>query len=353
MSNKLLFNAAISRFLLAVYVLVLMPDLHPGLATEQPWVWLYVVNAAAQQWLIWRNIGGQLRPIVGGIIDLVFITALVHWVGSVTTVLVALYFVASIVNTLVVGSRTGLLLTLFGATLYAGVVMLAATGTIAYGPHAPAGLIAAAPTFVQGVLASFITAVLLVMSNLIVGMLVSTNREREGALLDANARLETLSSRDPLTSLLNRRALLDQLQVELGALSVKRPLVLAMLDLDKFKRVNDERGHTEGDTLLVRIAEALQHGARESDVVARFGGDEFLVLYPRSNMGDAQVGAERLVAAVRAVGLDFDPARAVTVSLGLACARPGDTVVSLLRRADEAAYRAKREGGDRVMPCAS
>jgi diguanylate cyclase (GGDEF)-like protein len=353
MSNKLLFNAATSRFLLAAYVLVLMPQLHPGLADERPWVLLYGAIVAVEQWLIWRGVGGQLRAIIGGIVDLVFITALVHWVGSVTSVLVALYFFASIVNTLVVGSRTGLLLTAFGVGLYTTVVMLAATGAIAYGPHAPAGLIAAPPTFVQGVLATSITAVLLSVSSLIVGMLVSTNREREEALLDANARLETLSSRDPLTSLFNRRALLDQLAIELDALSPRRPLVLAMLDLDKFKRINDDRGHADGDTLLVGIAKALQDGARGSDVVARFGGDEFLVLYPHTTMDDALVGAQRLVTGVRALGAAFDPARPVTVSLGLAAARPGDTAVTLLQRADEAAYQAKREGGDKVVVCAS
>jgi hypothetical protein len=143
MSNKLLFNAATSRFLLAAYVVFLMPDLHPGLWPRSArLVAAYVVVVAIEQWMIWRGRGGLARPILGGIVDLVFITALVHWVGSVTTVLVALYFFASIVNTLVVGSRIGMLLTFFGATLYTGVVMLAATGVIAYGPHAPEGLIA-------------------------------------------------------------------------------------------------------------------------------------------------------------------------------------------------------------------
>lgn len=353
MSNKLLFNAATSRFLLAVYVFLLLPDLHPGLEAKRPLVAVYVLVVAVEQWMIWRGRGGLLRPILGGMFDLVFITALVHWVGSVTTVLVALYFFASIVNTLVVGSRIGMVLTFFGVLLYTGVVMLAATGVITYGPHAPAGLIAAPPTFVQGILASSTAAVLLTVSNLIVGMLVSTNREREHALLDANARLETLSSRDPLTSLLNRRALVDQLNVEIDALSAKRPLALAMLDLDKFKRINDERGHADGDALLVLMANAIQQSARDTDVVARFGGDEFLVLYPRCSIEDARVGAERVVAAVERIGLEFDPQRPVTVSLGLAAAKAGDTAVKLLRRADEAAYDAKRQGGNRVVECES
>lgn len=353
MSNKLLFNAAASRFLLAAYAIVLMPELHPGLAEKRPLVAAYVVVVAIEQWMIWRGRGGLARPILGGIVDLLFITALVHWVGSVTTVLVALYFFASIVNTLVVGSRIGMLLTFFGAMLYTGVVMLAATGVIAYGPHAPAGLIASPPTFVQGVLTSSIAVVLLIVSNLIIGMLVSTNREREEALLDANSRLETLSSRDPLTSLSNRRALLDQLSIELSALSAKRPLALAMLDLDKFKRINDERGHADGDALLVAIANVIQESARDTDVVARFGGDEFVVLYPRSTLHDARIGAARVVAAVRDLGAAFDAERPVTVSVGLATAEPGETAVSLLRRADEAAYRAKRQGGDRVIECES
>lgn len=353
MSNKLLFNAATSRFMLAAYVVFLMPELHPGLAEKRPIVAVYVLVAAVEQWMILRGRGGLARPILGGIVDLLFITALVHWVGSVTTVLVALYFFASIVNTLVVGSRIGMLLTFFGAMLYTSVVMLAATGVIAYGPNAPAGLIASPPTFVQGVLTSSIAVALLIVSNLIIGMLVSTNREREEALLDANSRLETLSSRDPLTTLSNRRALLDQLTIELEALTPKRPLALAMLDLDKFKRINDERGHAEGDALLVAIANAIQQSSRDTDVVARFGGDEFVVLYPRSNIEDARIGASRIVAAVRELGASFDPARPVTVSVGLAAAKPGETAVTLLRRSDEAAYRAKRQGGDQVIECES
>ncbi len=111
--------------------------------------------------------------------------------------------------------------------------------------------------------------------------------------------------------------------------------------------------NADGDALLVLIAAAIQQSARDTDVVARFGGDEFLVLYPRCSIEDARVGAERVVAAVERIGLEFDPERPVTVSVGLAAAKAGDTAVKLLRRADEAAYDAKRQGGNRVIECES
>ena len=103
---------------------------------------------------------------------------------------------------------------------------------------------------------------------------------------------------------------------------LSEPLAVAMMDLDKFKRVNDERGHADGDALLVTLAKVIQDSARDTDVVARFGGDEFLVLYPRTSLEDARTGAARVVAAVQQAGSEFDPSRPVTVSVGLACARP-------------------------------
>ncbi len=348
MSDKLLFNAATSRFLLAAYVLMVLPLVHPGLESRRALIIGYMVLSAGLQWMIWLGRGGKARAVTGGVVDLVMITAVVHWVGSTATVLVALYFFSSTINTLVVGRRVGMGLTLFGAALYTLVVMSSALGLIPYAPHAPDWLNPVAPTPVQGLMAASIMVVLLSVSNLIVGQLVSTNREREIALLNVNARLATLSSYDTLTSVFNRRALVERLEAELELMDEARPLALAMLDLDKFKRINDERGHADGDALLVSIAQAIERGSRESDVVARYGGDEFLVLFPETQEAEARTAAERIVEAVRAAGEAFDPERLVTVSAGLAMAVPGDTPITLLKRADEAAYRAKNGGGDQL-----
>ncbi len=126
------------------------------------------------------------------------------------------------------------------------------------------------------------------------------------------------------------------------------PMAILMMDLDRFKHVNDEQGHLAGDELLRRIAVAIQECTRAIDVVGRFGGDEFVALLPDTDTEQALVVAERLVRTVHQVGTEADPRRPVTASLGLAIAQPEDSLTMLLSAADEGAYRAKQAGGDRV-----
>jgi diguanylate cyclase (GGDEF)-like protein len=122
-----------------------------------------------------------------------------------------------------------------------------------------------------------------------------------------------------------------------------------MLDLDKFKHINDQQGHLVGDELLRRIASAIGESTRSVDVVGRFGGDEFVVILTDSRADDARLVAARLVERIRGLGEEFDPRRPVTVSIGIATARVDDDHVILLNSADEAAYRAKQAGGDRYL----
>jgi diguanylate cyclase (GGDEF)-like protein len=126
-----------------------------------------------------------------------------------------------------------------------------------------------------------------------------------------------------------------------------------MLDLDAFKQVNDAQGHLRGDVLLVEMAEAMRGATRAHDIVGRYGGDEFLLVLPDTTPEDAHAVAERVVAAVAAVGRKFGGARCVTASVGVAEAQPKDSVASLTRRADEACYRAKMAGGNRVVMAAA
>jgi diguanylate cyclase len=147
---------------------------------------------------------------------------------------------------------------------------------------------------------------------------------------------------DPLTGVCNRRALDDTL-ASLVALwnryGVRFSLVI--LDIDHFKRINDEQGHLVGDQSLKSLARLLDHVARETDIVTRYGGEEFVVLLPQTDVHGASVFAERVRATVAET-------TSMTVSGGVASVQEGDTVERLLKRADAAMYRAKSNGRNRI-----
>ncbi|WP_421791922.1 PleD family two-component system response regulator [Hyphobacterium sp.] len=153
---------------------------------------------------------------------------------------------------------------------------------------------------------------------------------------------------DPLTGLSNRRYLSSRLEQAVQRVAHGEETACVMIaDLDYFKRVNDSYGHDAGDAVLQQFAECLRHRARAVDLVARFGGEEFVVLMPSVTLNEAAIGAERLRATVNKLSFRLpgtDSVLAVTVSIGLAEIHAGDTVDSALRRADEALYRAKAAG---------
>lgn len=157
------------------------------------------------------------------------------------------------------------------------------------------------------------------------------------------------ASHDPLTGLLNR----DELEVRLGAAlegtdAAHELLTLAFIDIDHFKDVNDERGHQTGDEVLRAVATAIQAEVRDQDLVARIGGDEMVVGLVGADLSTAIAVVERIRRRLQDP-LDLATAAplAVTASIGLAMARAGDTVGTLLHRADIALYEAKRQGRNR------
>jgi diguanylate cyclase (GGDEF)-like protein len=153
-----------------------------------------------------------------------------------------------------------------------------------------------------------------------------------------------LAATDELTGSPNRRAFLDRLGAAIADVARARPAAVCLVDLDGFKQVNDRDGHLAGDGVLKDVALALAGAVRETDTVARLGGDEFAVLARTSPDLSGEVLAERLRAAVAVVGAD----RGVTASVGVATLSAGDDLEAVLHRADEAMYRAKSSGGDRV-----
>ncbi|OYQ35886.1 hypothetical protein CHU95_06380 [Niveispirillum lacus] len=179
--------------------------------------------------------------------------------------------------------------------------------------------------------------------------------DRTRDLLSANARLDMLASTDPLTGLLNRRRFMELAAAEqLRAGRHQRPLSLLLIDLDHFKRVNDEHGHRMGDAVLRTAAAVVAGAIRGSDLAARFGGEELVLLLPETDLTGAAGMAERLrqAFATAVTSLDGVDVR-VTASLGVAAWRgPTESLDNLIHRADQALYAAKHAGRDRVMVAA-
>ncbi len=347
--DRLKFRAGLSRFVVAAAGLLLLPTLYPH-TRAHAWVWgAYFVVALAEQELIRRNLGGRARTIVSGLVDTAVLTYTVHLLGSVATPVLSVYFFACVANALVSDLKVTFALAAASCIAYDVVVWTEWAGLLPFAPDVPRLAALGPPPIDQAVSATTFVTTFMFFATAIVGQLVVALDRRENQLLDANARLEELSQHDPLTELYNRRYLFDRVTAELARVRRGRPLAAIMLDLDGFKVVNDVLGHLRGDALLRDIGAALVSTTRVTDVVGRYGGDEFLLILPDTDAAQALTVAERVVVAVRATGARLDTPRGVTASLGLASATQADTVASLLRRADENAYLAKQAGGDRFV----
>ncbi len=173
-----------------------------------------------------------------------------------------------------------------------------------------------------------------------------------------NARLFESATYESLTGLLRREAILEQLDRELErALRYHRPLTIAMADLDHFKEINDRYGHLAGDSMLRRVAQVMAGGLRSTDLIGRYGGEEFLLLLPETELWGAATVAEKVRSLVQGTLVpmeDGTPAR-VTISIGLAGlpAGPRETKITgreLIAAADRSLYDAKHAGRNRVCP---
>ena len=176
-------------------------------------------------------------------------------------------------------------------------------------------------------------------------------------LASAAERLEDLATRDVLTRLPNRRAAISQLEAESARQrrrkprSDAQPLCIALLDVDHFKRINDNFGHSAGDEVLKAIGATLQASIRECDFVARYGGEEFVAALPNTSVDDAAMVVERIRSAVEALdgrriaGLD----RPITLSIGLAVHQANERIEQTLAHADAALYRAKANGRNQIQ----
>jgi diguanylate cyclase (GGDEF)-like protein/PAS domain S-box-containing protein len=161
--------------------------------------------------------------------------------------------------------------------------------------------------------------------------------------------MRLMVNQDPLTGVHNRRYLMDDLQTRLASQPADGGFAVLYLDLDRFKGINDSLGHGIGDELLCQVAKRLQEGLRGNDLLARIGGDEFVILLADVDQVQARQIAERLCARLQDSWPLSSGALSTTSSVGVALyPRDGDSAHTLLRRADEALYAAKRAGRAQV-----
>jgi diguanylate cyclase (GGDEF)-like protein len=178
-------------------------------------------------------------------------------------------------------------------------------------------------------------------------------RRQKSELARALEQIRELATHDDLTGLLNRRAMFERMQLEQRrSLRTGHPLLVAQLDIDHFKVVNDTHGHANGDLVLRAFADTVRHSVRDTDLLARWGGEEFVLMLCDTPTEEAHALLERVRLAVQAMRVPLPQGGApiaITVSIGLARHTSADTLARTLERADQALYAAKAQGRNRVV----
>ncbi len=171
-------------------------------------------------------------------------------------------------------------------------------------------------------------------------------------LVEVSERYEELSKIDPLTQLSNRRDALNVLSYEVDRSEREGDIVsVAFLDLDYFKQINDNFGHDAGDQVLIKVSELLLDSVRKQDTVARWGGEEFFLIFPRTSLSDAYIIAEKLREIIAEFPFSYkEHAFTITTSVGISEINPGNDVEAQIDLADQSLYQAKALGRNRVEP---
>jgi diguanylate cyclase (GGDEF)-like protein len=168
-------------------------------------------------------------------------------------------------------------------------------------------------------------------------------------ILDVKSRyFEKMAKTDPLTGIANRGGIGDFLVREIRShIETGNALTVILLDVDHFKEINDTYGHDHGDEVLVRIAKTLGETLRASDAVARWGGEEFLLVCPNTSLESGRSLAEKLRERIKTISLEAVPTLSISASFGVATLGY-ESLEKLIKRVDEALYLAKQNGRDRV-----
>ncbi|MEA3374362.1 MAG: GGDEF domain-containing protein [Campylobacterota bacterium] len=167
-------------------------------------------------------------------------------------------------------------------------------------------------------------------------------------LQEKNEQLEHLSRTDHLTNIANRMSLNEKLEYEYSRTQRNsEPLSLIMIDIDYFKKINDQYGHITGDVILKGVSKLLHESVREIDLIGRWGGEEFMIILPQTKINDTKVIAEKL--RMKLNENDFGLNEPVTASFGVTQYKTGESLDMFVQRADNLLYTAKEEGRNRVI----
>ncbi|KQQ96291.1 diguanylate cyclase [Massilia sp. Leaf139] len=177
----------------------------------------------------------------------------------------------------------------------------------------------------------------------------SRMKRQKGELSDALDTIRVLATVDELTSLINRRHMNEVLEREQRRQAPGTDTCIALIDIDFFKQVNDQYGHATGDAVLRLFSAAARASLRANDVLARWGGEEFLLLLPDASLGDARAVLERMAERVRGMTVPGLDGRRISFSAGLASRRADEPFADAISRADKALYEAKEAGRDRIV----
>ena len=281
---------------------------------------------------------------------------------SLTLVQMAWTITSGAVAYVLAGEGRGVVPSMLAMILFFGALGLSPRQVVGIGLYAMAAFsvaVVVSPRFygttfdvMDGAYAAMILIVLagcMVVNLRVQQMRQRLDRQRE-ALAEALAENRALAMRDELTGLYNRRAMVELIQLECRRRRRGQgTLLFAMIDVDHFKRVNDHHGHAMGDHVLRVFADALRANVRETDVLARWGGDEFLLLLSDIEPRSAQTLLERTREAIAALPVpNAPPDLRLSMSAGLALHMPHSSPQETLERADQALYAAKDQGRNRV-----
>jgi diguanylate cyclase len=250
----------------------------------------------------------------------------------------AIMFIIFAFGTLRISFRQALLIWLFSTLAISFVITLNGDAMVWLPPH---------PGNPEYYLAA-ISFALILLRTIMLGYYATLLRQR---MYEKGRAFEQDATHDPLTGILNRRMLPSIVDEQISLLKRKHiPACVAMIDIDRFKSINDIYGHAVGDIVLKSMVSHLRWGIRESDKLIRYGGEEFVLVLAATDLAEAGALMERIR---RAIALQswqaLDEAQKITISIGFSEILPADQTGDPIKRADQALYEAKRSGRDRVI----
>lgn len=281
------------------------------------------------------------QALFGNLIQLIFLLA----APQIGLFFLLLLFVVSAFETLALTVRQFISMWFFVAVI-SGIIILNLGDRIGFPVNSQSLQIIAWVVFVS-------TLARVVFINMQISMLRKTLRNRNLKLKNSLKQIEELANTDSLTQVLNRRAFMSYAEDEiLRARRNGSDFCIAIFDLDYFKIINDRFGHLKGDEVLIKTAQIVSNSIRETDKLGRFGGEEFILLFPETSLSSCEIVIKRIHENISlfdweniAAGLD------IHISTGIADFNLDENLKEILERADEALYKAKQEGRNCIRIC--